>query len=84
MKPIRLTAHAAEQCVDRGATDAEVKYAIRHGGRERVKHGRWMYRHNFQFDARWQGRHYAVKQVAPVVVEEENEIVVVTVYTFFF
>jgi hypothetical protein len=24
------------------------------------------------------------KQVAPVIVEEQNEIVVVTVYTFFF
>jgi hypothetical protein len=61
-----------------------VEYAIRHGARERVKRGRWMCRHNFQYDAQWQGRHYAIKQVAPVIVEEQNEIIVVTVYTFFF
>jgi hypothetical protein len=84
LKPIRLTAHAAEQCTERGATEAEVEYAIRHGARERVKRGRWMCRHNFQYDAQWQGRHYAIKQVAPIIVEEQNETIVVTVYTFFF
>jgi len=34
--------------------------------------------------AEWQGRFYAIKQVAPVVVEAQNEWVVVTVYTFYF
>jgi len=43
-----------------------------------------MYRYNVPFNAVWQGRHYAVKQVAPVVAEEEDESVVVTVYTFYF
>jgi hypothetical protein len=84
LKPIRLTAHAVEQCAERGAAQAEVEHAIRVGAREPVKHGRWMCRHNFQFEALWQGRRYAIKQVAPVIVEEQNEIVVVTVYTFFF
>lgn len=28
--------------------------------------------------------HYAIKQVAPVISEEPEEIIVVTVYTFFF
>jgi hypothetical protein len=31
MKPIRLTKHALEQCVERGATEAEVRHAIEHG-----------------------------------------------------
>jgi hypothetical protein len=43
-----------------------------------------MYRYNFQYNALWQGRRYAIKQVAPVVAEAEHEIVVITVYTFFF
>lgn len=43
-----------------------------------------MYRLNFQFQAEWQGTFYAIKQVAPVVVEAQNELVVVTVYTFYF
>jgi hypothetical protein len=36
------------------------------------------------FGSRVEGKSYAIKQVAPVVVEEQNEIVVVTVYTFYF
>lgn len=32
----------------------------------------------------WNGRRYGVKQVRPVFVEETKEIVVVTVYTYYF
>jgi hypothetical protein len=30
------------------------------------------------------GKLYRIKQVAPVIKEETNEIVVITVYTFYF
>jgi len=43
-----------------------------------------MCRYNFLFNRKWQGKHYAVKQVAPIIKEESNEIVVITVYTFYF
>jgi len=82
MKSIRLTIHASEQRVERGATEEEVKQAIEQGAREPAKRGRVMYRLNFPFRAKWQGNFYAIKQVAPVVVEAQNEIIVVTVYTF--
>jgi hypothetical protein len=36
------------------------------------------------FTAGWQGRTYAVKQVAPVVAETDDEFVVITVYTLYF
>ena len=84
MKPIRLTAHAIEQCVERGANETEIREAIRRGIGEPAKCGRFMYRLNFQYAARWQDKYYAIKQVAPVVAEEQNEIVVITVYTFYF
>ena len=84
MKPIRLTRHAQEQCVERGATQDEVIEAIRTGSREPTKLGRQLCRENFQSIADWNGQHYAIKQVAPVVKEEMNEIVVITVYTFYF
>ena len=84
MKLIRLTAHALEQLVDRGATNAEVSEAIERGVREPAKRGRFMYRLNFQYESEWQGKFYAIKQVAPVVEEAQNEVVVVTVYTFYF
>lgn len=84
MKRIRLTTHALEQLVERGAIEAEVKEAIERGVREPAKRGRFMYRLNFQFAGEWQGRFYAIKQVARVVVEAQNELIVVTVYTFYF
>jgi hypothetical protein len=84
MKSIRVTAHAREQCVERGATEAEVREAIEHGVSEPAKHGRMMYRLNLPYGTEWQGNSYAIKQVAPVVMETENEIIVVTVYTFYF
>ena len=84
MQPIRLTTHALEQLAERGATDDEVKKAIEKGVREPAKRGRFMYRLNFQYNSEWQGKFFAIKQVAPVVVEAQNEMVVVTVYTFYF
>ena len=39
---------------------------------------------NFKFDAERNGRRYATKQVRPVFVEEAGEIVVVTVYVYYF
>jgi len=37
MKPIRLTHHAREQCVERGASEDEVKQAVINGSRETAK-----------------------------------------------
>jgi len=84
MKPIRFTRRAEEQCVECGASIPEVEVAIREGAREPAKRGRLLCRANFAFDGTWAGRRYRSKQVASVVVEEQSEIVVITVYTFFF
>lgn len=84
MKPMRFTVHASEQMAERGATEDEVRKAIARGACEPAKRGRLMYRLNFQYNAEWQGKFYAIKQVAPVVVVAQNETVVVTVYTFYF
>jgi len=35
-------------------------------------------RQDFAFDRTWNGHHYATKQVRPIFVEEETEIVVIT------
>jgi len=84
VKPIRLTKHAQEQSLERGATVAEVREAINKGSREPAKHGREMCRYNFAFNRFWQGKKYLIKQVAPVIMDEANEIVVITAYTFYF
>ena len=67
-----------------GVTEAEVEETVRKGSREPTTLGREMCRYNFVFNRKWQGKHYAVKQVAPVMKEEANEIVVITVYAFYF
>ena len=84
MKRIRLSTHAREQALERGATKAEAEEAIRKGSREPATRGREMCRYNFVFNRTWQGKRYSIKQVAPVIKEEANEIVVITVYTFYF
>jgi len=84
VKPIRFTQHARLQCAERGATEEEVVQAIREGVAEPARQGRVLYRFNFTFHRTWQGNWHAIKQVAPVVKEETDEIVVVTVYTFYF
>jgi hypothetical protein len=84
MKPIRLTKHAREQGRERGASEAEVREAVAKGSWGPAKRGRELCRYNFTFGKRWQGKAYAIKQVAPVIKEEAHEIVVITVYTFYF
>ena len=43
-----------------------------------------MFRKNFAFNRDWRGQHYAVKQVAPVVAEEADRLIVVTVFVYYF
>ncbi|MBF0245137.1 MAG: DUF4258 domain-containing protein [Planctomycetes bacterium] len=84
MKAIRLTRHAQEQALERGTDEQEVIAAIRLGLREPARSNRQLCRYNFPFGRTWGGKAYAIKQVSPVIVEEQHEIVVITVYTFFF
>ena len=82
--PIRLTKHAIEQSRERGATEEEVREAILFGEWEEAKNGRTIAKLNVQFGKEWAGNLYPIKQVAPVFVIENSEIVVITVYTFYF
>ena len=83
-KRIRCSEHAWEQMRERGARQEETETAILKGEQIPAKKGRKAFRHNFQFNAEWGNKHYAIKQVMPIVVEEGNEYIVVTVYTFYF
>lgn len=69
---------------DRGASEDEVRKAIDEGSSEPARKGRHKFRKNFPFSAMWRGKHYSVKQVAPVVSEDNDEFVVVTVYVYYF
>ena len=39
---------------------------------------------DFLYNQVWNGKQYATKQVRPIFVEEVEEIVVITVYTYYF
>jgi len=81
---IEISQHAQEQMVERGASKSEVVLAIEKGEIETAHKGRNMYRKNFQFNRIWRGKRYKIKQVVPIVADEGDKLVVVTVYVFYF
>ncbi len=84
MKPIRLSDHALRYISRRGFTIAEVEEAIHTVLWQRTELGRLDCRKDFPYGKEWNRKSYATKQVRPVFVEEVAEIVVVTVYTYYF
>ncbi|MGB9613196.1 MAG: DUF4258 domain-containing protein [Candidatus Margulisiibacteriota bacterium] len=84
MKEIEFSQHALDQLQDRGATKEEVIKTIREGEQVPAKKGRLAFRKNFSFEAEWKGKIYKVKQVMPIIIEESDKLVVITVYTFYF
>ena len=83
-KEIRLSGHARQQLVSRGATEQEVVDSIRTVAWQPAVRDRLECRKNFPFNAQWNGVHYASKQVRPIFADEPDEIVVVTVYVYYF
>lgn len=84
MKPIRLSGYAKEQTFFRGTTEEEITEAIRESSWQSAESKRQECRKNFAFEKAWNNKYYKTKQVRPVFVEEAEEIVVVTVYIYFF
>jgi hypothetical protein len=83
-KRIEFSHHARDKMLDRGASESEVEAAIRTGNSEPATGGRLTFRKNFAFNGFWRGKRYAVKQVAPIVVEETERFIVVTVFVYYF
>jgi hypothetical protein len=81
---IVFSQHVRDQMVDRGTSEDEIKLAIRDGEEISARKGRKAYRKNFPFESYWKGKYYLIKQVMPIVKEEDEKIVVVTVYVFYF
>ena len=83
-KPIRLSEHARQQLGYRGATEQEVFDTIRTQTWETAELDRLECRKSFQFKSEWNNKYYDTKQVRPIFVEENEEIIVVTVYVYYF
>ena len=83
-KPIYLSSHARMQLSYRGTNEEEISEAIRTSQWKPAELNRLECRKEFIFDQTWNGKFYKIKQVRPIFAEEENEIVVVTVYVYYF
>ena len=46
--------------------------------------GRLEYRKDFAFGGVWNGAFYTTRQVRPIFVDEPGEIIVITVYVYYF
>jgi len=84
VKPIRLSRHAQGYFGKRGFTVAEVEETIRSIPWQPSELGRMECSQNFPYHTDWNGKVYATKRVRPIFVEEATEIVIVTVYTYYF
>jgi len=83
-KPIRLSGHARSQLARRGVSEDEVIEAIRASPWQPAEPGRLECRKDFPYGREWNGKFYKTKQIRPIFVEEMDEIVVVTVYSYYF
>jgi hypothetical protein len=83
-KPIRLSEHAKQQLVFRGAAEEQVFDAIRTEEWEFAELGRLECRKDFIYNSQWNNKYYDTQQVRPIFVEESGEIIVVTVYVYYF
>ena len=84
MKRVEFSRHALDRCRERQVTRDEVLDAIELGDQEPAKLGRVMCRLTSAFDGLWRGRQYRFRQVAPIILDEQQRILVVTVYVFYF
>jgi hypothetical protein len=83
-KTIRLSAHARGYLTRRGFTEGEVEETIRTAPWLPARGGRLEASKDFPYNDVWNGTFFAIKRVRPIFVEAPTEIVVVTVYTYYF
>jgi hypothetical protein len=83
-KSIRLSEHAKRQLGYRGATEEEVFDTIRSEPWGSAELGRLECRKNYSFNGEWNKKYYSTRQVRPIFADEPEEIVVVTVYVYYF
>ncbi|MGI8424192.1 MAG: DUF4258 domain-containing protein [Chloroflexota bacterium] len=77
--------HAVPRMAERGATRADVEYAVRHGTRSPAMYGRTCFTHTFAYNRKRLGKLYSHKSVlAYAVAKPPDEWLVVTVVVKYF
>jgi hypothetical protein len=80
---IRITEHARERAIERGATREEIIKVLKEGNEVLAKNDRKEKELVFEFNKEWLGKMYPQKKVEVIFVEKENEIIVITVKVFY-
>ena len=83
-KIIRLSPHAREQLSYRGTSEEEITDVIHSSKWVPAELNRLECKKDFTYNQDWNNKPYKIKQVRPIFVETEHEIVVVTVYVYYF
>ncbi len=84
MKPISFDGHTRSRMALRGASEDEAVTAIREAKWEGAKKNRLQCKKSFPYGKQWNEKTYNTKQVKVIFEELENEIIVDTVYVFYF
>jgi len=83
-KPIRLSGHAWDTLKNRGAKYDEVIETIQTSVWSLADKNRLHCRKNFFYGQIWNDVFYNTKQVRPIFIDKVHEIIVVTVYVYYF
>jgi hypothetical protein len=80
---IKFVEHAKERMKERGTSEEEVKTVLLLGTEISAKKGRKAKEMVFEYEKEWLGRIYPQKKVVVIYIEEDDEIVVITVKVFY-
>ena len=81
---IKIHPHAKEHMLERGVEEKEVMDTVLKGESFPVKFDRNGFRKNFIFNSLWRGKNFTIKQVEAITVNENSNIIVITVIAKYF
>ncbi len=79
----KLIEHAKERTIERGATEDEIQMVLSAGNEVQVKKDRKGKETVFEYEREWLGKVYPQKKVRVIYVEENEEIIVITVKVYY-
>ena len=81
---VAIHPHAAQRANERGADTEEITDTVKSGEEFPAKLGRTGFRKNFLFNAKWNGKYYATKQIETYCVKEKSKWLVITIIVKYF
>jgi hypothetical protein len=69
---------------ERGASEDEVIRTVEGGERFPAKFNRIGFRRNFGFEGLWKGKQYKTKQIEVYAIEENEDLIVITILVKYF